>query len=420
MTVLLLGSYNGQDSLGDKCLLRCVVARVRHAFGKDVRIITHVHNTAELHGPLRDLGIEARQGVQSNLWRWQSKISKVIKDHESAQKIAATQFAAIGRLIMAARKGGRLALQDLKDADAIIIYGGTNFSRQWWWLNTPAYILSSRWADVPVFLAPQQYGPMDSDQLNRFKEQLLSSAKTVLCRNPKDVELLSLSNKNDVLVRDEVFSNMRVYPTSENTQLALNQREPIILVNMRFSQDFLLGENEKALERFCDYVGEISQRLNLRIKLFCMSGWTFADDLAGRKTLEERLNGGERLEVLAYTDEYDLIHEASRARACISMSFHGVILSMIGGCPSIPVTLGEYYDYKYIGFSNYNPAAPIPLISLSSEFEQSKLKTCISYIEHFAYESVEELRSRSDVSIETTYGQLASALEPNTTSSEIK
>jgi len=410
MIVLLIGSYNGQDSLGDKCLLRCVVDRIRHAFGKETRIITHVHNVGELHGPLRDLNIEARQGVQSYLWRWQSLIGRIIKDQQILQKISEAQFSIIGRLIMAFLHGGRLALQDLADADAIVIYGGTNFSRQWWWLNTPAYIMSCRWANAPLFLAPQQYGPMESDQLSRFKDQLSTRADGMLYRNSKDFELLGIGKKNDVVVRDEVFSNIRVYPTLDEAQRPFSERESTLLINLRFSKDFLFDHNDEFLDRFCHYVEEVSQRMQLEIKLFCMSGWTFADDLADRQALEDRLNGGERLEVLAYTDEFDFIRDASYARACISMSFHGVILSMIGGCPSIPVTLGDYYDYKYIGFSGYNPANPVPLISLADEIINTRVDSLVTYFEEFESESIWRERHRLNTLVDSAYSKFANSI----------
>ncbi|MDA9982975.1 polysaccharide pyruvyl transferase family protein, partial [Gammaproteobacteria bacterium] len=122
---------------------------------------------------------------------------------------------------------------------------------------------------------------------------------------------------------------------------------------------------------------------------------------------------GERLDVLAYTDEFDFIHEATKARACISMSFHGAILSMIGGCPSIPVTMGDYYDYKYIGFSSYNPSEPIPLISLAEEASEVIIASSIAYFVRFQPDSVWLERERSNESINNAYSYIANIVRSN-------
>jgi hypothetical protein len=42
-----MGSYAGQDSFGDKCLLRCVVAQLREAFSRDVRVVVDVQENRE-------------------------------------------------------------------------------------------------------------------------------------------------------------------------------------------------------------------------------------------------------------------------------------------------------------------------------------------------------------------------------------
>lgn len=47
MNILLIGSYNGQDSLGDKCLLRCVTERFRYVFEINVNFLSHIHNNIE-------------------------------------------------------------------------------------------------------------------------------------------------------------------------------------------------------------------------------------------------------------------------------------------------------------------------------------------------------------------------------------
>ena len=155
--------------------------------------------TAELHGPLASLGIEARPGVQTYFWKWEAWLARFIRSKAMLRRLTWVTFSRIGQLLMGLRPGSQQALQDLEEADGIVIYGGTNFSRQWWWLQTPAYTLCRRWSGAPVFLAPQQYGPMDPDQLQGFREGLLNHATGVLCRNPDDLKLLALEKRPDLL-----------------------------------------------------------------------------------------------------------------------------------------------------------------------------------------------------------------------------
>jgi polysaccharide pyruvyl transferase WcaK-like protein len=407
----LLGSYNGQDSLGDKCLLKAVVRRCRDAFGSDVRLVTHVVDTAELAGPLAPLGIEGRHGVQTYFWKWEAWLARFIRSKAMLRRLTWGTFSRFGRLLMRLRPGSRQALQDLEEADGIVIYGGTNFSRQWWWLQNPPYTLCRRWSGAPVFLAPQQYGPMDPDQLQGFREGLFNYAAGVLCRNPDDLKLLGLENRPELLVRDEVFSNTAQYPAPAEATRPWFEREPVLLVNMRFSKDFLFDSDSTVLDRFCEVVGGVAQKLGLTIRLFCMSSWRFADDLAGREHLEKRLKAGKRLEVVPYTDEYELIAAATRARGCISMSFHGCILAMIAGCPSIPVTLGDYYDFKYRGFADYNPVRPIPLISLAASIQKTLVQECCDYLEKYENKKVQAERERSGRIIDIAYRKFAATVQ---------
>jgi polysaccharide pyruvyl transferase WcaK-like protein len=314
-------------------------------------------------------------------------------------------------MLMRLRPGSRQALNDVETADGIVIYGGTNFSKQWWWLQNPPYTLCRRWSGAALLLAPQQYGPMEPKQLQGFREGLLNHATGVLCRNPDDLKLLGLENRPELLVRDEVFSNTAQYPAPAEATRPWVEREPVLLVNMRFSKDFLFDSDTTVLDRFCDVVGGVARKLGLTPKLFCMSSWRFADDLAGREHLERRLNGGKRLEVVPYTDEYELIAAATRARGCISMSFHGCILSMVGGCPSIPVTLGDYYDFKYRGFADYNPVRPIPLLSLAKPADPRTVEQCCEYLQKYENDPVQQERRRSGELIDRAYGRFAEIVQ---------
>ena len=377
----------------------------------DVRLVTHVADAAELKGPLANLGIEARNGVQTYFWKWDAFLFRIIRNKDFLSRVTWHSFSLLGRWLMRLRAGARQALKDVETADGIVIYGGTNFSKQWWWLQNPPYTLCRRWSKAPVLLAPQQYGPMEPDQLRGFREGLLDHAAGILCRNPDDLKLLGLKQQPDLLVRDEVFSNVRLYPAPPEAARPLAEREPVLLVNMRFSRDFLFESKAAVLDRFCEVVGGVAAKLGLTPKLFCMSSWRFADDLAGREHLEKRLNGGKRLEVVPYTDEYDLITAATRARGCISMSFHGCILAMIGGCPSIPVTLGDYYDFKYRGFTDYNPSRPIPLLSLAKPEYTRTVEQCCDYLGNYENGPVQQERKRSGKLIDQAYRKFMEAVQ---------
>jgi polysaccharide pyruvyl transferase WcaK-like protein len=252
---------------------------------------------------------------------------------------------------------------------------------------------------------------MDPDQLQGFRQGLFNYAAGVLCRNPDDLKLLGLENRPELLVRDEVFSNTAQYPAPAEATRPWFEREPVLLVNMRFSRDFLFESDTALLDRFCDVVGGVARKLGLTPKLFCMSSWRFADDLAGREHLEKRLNAGKRLEVVPYTDEYELIAAATRARGCISMSFHGCILAMIASCPSIPVTLGDYYDFKYRGFADYNPKRPIPLLSLAQPADPRTVEQCCEYLQKYENEPVQQERKRSGELIDRAYRKFAESVQ---------
>jgi hypothetical protein len=82
-------------------------------------------------------------------------------------------------------------------------------------------------------------------------------------------------------------------------------------------------------------------------------------------------------------DERHLFDLANRAKLAISMSFHGCLLSGIGGAPFIPVTEGEYYDYKYASFDKYTGGQGIPLISLSKCDAEADLERIVAFVERF-------------------------------------
>jgi hypothetical protein len=112
--------------------------------------------------------------------------------------------------------------------------------------------------------------------------------------------------------------------------------------------------------------------------------------------------------VLPYTDEFDLIKAAQSAYACVSMSFHGCILCMFGGCPAIPLSSGSYYDHKYVGFADYNPALPIPVIYTAKKMEDKQLDQVFHYFENYDIEPVNAERLRSHQLIDAYYHSIVS------------
>jgi polysaccharide pyruvyl transferase WcaK-like protein len=294
------------------------------------------------------------------------------------------------------------ALQQLRSAAFMFVFGGTNFSRQWWAKNIVPYMLMARMADLPVYFGPQQYGPMTAEQQRRTQQFIHERVEGVRFRNPACMSELGMQGETEKLVRDEVFSNTQVYPVVEERSGRAASRKTV-LVNFRGEQNFLSDDKSKArLDNLVAYLRGLHNRLDCKFTFFSVSGPEFCDDTECIGYVRQRLPRVE-IDQLPYTNAKDHIEAARKAYATVSMSLHGCILSMIGGCPAVPITHGEYYNHKYVGFGKYNPNKNIPIYHVKNEPSSLVIKDSIKYFQNYDPKRVSKERKKSDKKIEKFY-----------------
>ncbi len=401
--IFLIGSYNGQDSMGDKCLLRVVSARFRRLLSDDVPIYFHAENTEELQpgGSLEETPVTAQQGVQSYLGNWHSKLRHARLPEGWHRAASMKTFPLATKTIYRTDDTLQKALQQLRQSAFMFLFGGTQFTQQWWELNVVPYMLMARMADLPVYFGPQQYGPMTDEQQRRTQAFIRERVRDIRFRNRACMPFLGMEGESEKLVRDEVFSNTQVYPVAEERSGSSGPKN--ILVNYRGQQNFLTdGSARQKLDHLVAYLDALEERLDCVFTFFSVSGPPFCDDTEHIDYVRKQMPDADIRE-LPYTNAYDHIEAAKDAYAAVSMSFHGCILSMIGGCPAVPVTHGDYYNHKYIGFSDYNPAQTIPIFYVADAPDAALVDESIDYFEQYDPQAVAEERRRSNEKIESYY-----------------
>lgn len=407
--ILLVGSYNGQDSLGDKCLLRAVAYRFKKHLKKDSNIIFHLHNPTEFSTELKDIPVVANQGLQSLYWNFNSQIARCRLSQNITRIISELTFPiAYYSLYKKYQKNIRKNANDqLKDCAFMFVFGGTNFSKQWWWINIVPYMLTAKMYNLPVYFGTQQYGPMLPKQQKRTQYFIKKNVKDLRFRNPACFAELGYENAFDKLTRDEVFSNIDLYPNSK-IRSGNNEKRKTVLINYRGAQDFLLEDPESEINRLGILMNKLGKTYDCNFMFFSVSGASFADDTEGINKLRKIVDIKYNFSTLPYTNEFDLIEKAKECFACVSMSFHGCILAMIGGCPAIPLSSGDYYDHKYISFEEYNPSLPIPVIYVSKELSTTDYTKVTEYFDKFETEPIIRERERSNQLIDNYYQQILS------------
>ncbi len=401
--VFLIGSYNGQDSMGDRCLLRVVSSRLRRLLSDDVPIYFHVEDTDELQpgGALEEAPVAAQQGVQSYLSNWHSKLRHAHLPDGWHRKASIATFPLAAKTVYRNDETLQEALRQLRQSAFMFLFGGTQFTQQWWQMNVVPYMLMARMADLPVYLGPQQYGPMSEEQQRRTQAFMEERVRGVRFRNWACMPFLGMEGQDDKLVRDEVFSNTQVYSITEERSGSSGPKN--ILVNYRGQQDFLTdGKAHQKLDHLVAYLEALEERLDCVFTFFSVSGPPFCDDTEHIDYVREQMPETDIREI-PYTNAYDHIEAAQDAYAAVSMSFHGCILSMIGGCPAVPVTHGDYYNHKYIGFSDYNPAQTIPLFHVSEAPGATLVDESVEYFAQYDPRAVAEERRRHNEKIESYY-----------------
>ena len=348
-TVLLMGSYVGQDSFGDKCLLRCVVTQLQIAFGQDVRLVSDIQENREQARQIVPK-VEFTLNISQLFSDWFNRL-RHLHSPFSIQIVAAVLTFPLWLVVKGEKRSALKGLvRETKACSCLYFYGGSQLSEPWFTENLPPLLFMlalCRLFGKPVYWGPQQYGPEKSWQRSWLRFIIKHFVTDIRTRNVKCVDLLALPQSS--LFYDEVFSCCARYPLCvERT------RQPtFILINMRAS-NFVRDATDAEFRAFGELLRALHQRLNLPFKLFQMSGSTFCDDQQLKSFLNRNGFGKMPVEILSALDqERDFIETARNAYGTVSMSFHGCILSMIGGCPAAPVTSERYYDYKYADFDRY-------------------------------------------------------------------
>lgn len=389
--------------MGDRCLLRVVSSRFRRLLPDDAPIYFHVDDPEELRtgGRLEDAPVVAQRGVQSYLRNWYAKLRHLRLPEHWHRKLSVSTFPLASKTVYRNDETLQEALRQLQQSAFMFVFGGTQFTKQWWQMNLVPYMLMARMADLSVYLGPQQYGPMTNEQKERTQSFMEERVRDVRFRNRACMPFLGMDGQNEKLVRDEVFSNTQVYPVTEERSGSSGSRN--ILVNYRGQQDFLTdGEAHQKLDHLVAYLKALEERLDCVFTFFSVSGPPFCDDTEHIDYVREQMPETDIRE-LPYTNAYDHIEAAQDAYAAVSMSFHGCILSMIGGCPAVPITHGDYYNHKYIGFSDYNPEQAIPIFHVSEAPDATLVDESVEYFEQYDPRAVAEERRRHDEKIESYY-----------------
>jgi polysaccharide pyruvyl transferase WcaK-like protein len=397
-----MGSYVGQDSFGDKCLLRCVVTQLQTVFGQDVRLVSDIqenHKQAQQVAP----EVEFTLNISQLFSDWFNRL-RHLHSPFSIQIIAAVLTFP---LWLAANSENRSALKGLvretKACSCLYFYGGTQLSEPWFAENLPPlfFMLTlCRLFRKPVYWGPQQYGPEKSWQRRWLRFIINHFVTDIRTRNVKCVHLLALPKSS--LFYDEVFSCRARYP------LCVERigQPTFILINMRAS-NFVRDATDAEFQAFGEILRALHQQLNLPFKLFQMSGTTFCDDQQLKSFLDRNEFGKVPIEILSALDqERDFIETARKAYGTVSMSFHGCILSMIGGCPAVPVTSERYYDYKYADFERYTGDQDVPIISLQDLNSEQAAERIVHYFEQYQPVHTAAAREQAAAQISQWYGKI--------------
>ncbi|EFA71925.1 hypothetical protein CRD_02443 [Raphidiopsis brookii D9] len=367
LSILIIGSYNGQDSFGDKCLARCVAQQIRETCNfsghQSPNILSHIDGNLETsQGEIPE--VEFSTGISLLYWAWNNKLRHLHLPTALQRFMGVITLPVYLMATQVNRRKLQRIKREIRESPLVYFYGGTQLSEQWFWYNFIPLMITAflcKLYQVPLYFGPQQYGPENNWQRWFLRTTVKYLVRDIRVRNKNCLELLNLSPEK--LCYDEVFSCAIRYPVVKHHVPPKN----FILVNMR-GTNFLRDGESREFEVFSNLLVAVKNQLGLPFKLFQMSGSSFCDDTKLLGFLQSRPEFSDiHLEVLPLVvEEAELIKVAIQAYGTISMSFHGCILSMIGGCPSVPVTSGDYYDYKYIDFDKYSGEQGTPLITLGN------------------------------------------------------
>jgi polysaccharide pyruvyl transferase WcaK-like protein len=287
----------------------------------------------------------------------------------------------------------------LKDARLMYYYGGTQLCWNWYDVNRAELLITMRILrkhGVPVFFGPQQYGPLRSRQVDSLKG-MFRMARAVRTRNAACRSLLGLPP--EALLHDEIFSNTDLYPVRETR----SRKDGCVLLNIRGN----MFVDRDRLAAFLGFLKAVRRRTGAPFRFFSMSGASFCDDeetCRRMKELEPSLDIG----VLPrLRDEEEFFGIAREARGTISMSFHGCVLSLIGGCPPVPVTETDYYDHKYADFDRYTGRPGTPVLPLRVGDPEREADRVVRYWEEYEVGKTAGERRAAGERIRKWYAEVA-------------
>ena len=374
-----MGSYAGQDSFGDKCLLRCVVEQIHETFGPDVRAVVDVQeNRREAKRVVPEA--EFSLAISHVCAHW---VNRLRRPHVPVllQMVLVCLTLPLWLVMTAANRSAlSMAIQEVRTCSCLYFYGGTQLSEQWFTLNFPPLLLMlilCRVFGKPVYLGPQQYGPERPWQRVCLRWAVKWLVTDIRTRNPNCIQMLSLPEAK--LCYDEVFSCAARYPIRP----VHVRRRTFVLINMRAS-NFIQDTTDADFRAFASILRALYKRLRLPYNLFQMSGSSFCDDRRLKSFLDREGFDDLPVELVPQLDqEQDFIELAALAYGTVSMSFHGCVLSMIGGCPSVPVTSETYYGYKYVDFDRYTGGQNVPIVSLVGSNGKRAAESIAGYFERY-------------------------------------
>lgn len=405
--ILLLGSYVGQDSYGDKFLLRTVVSQFQHHLGAtSVKFISHLTNYAALDKSRVPSipGVIHKEGVATILMPWQNRF----QHYGLPSGLAALVATFMLPFYILAKKKNRTIIKeiwhDIGEASTLYFYGGTQLVDKWFWMNFGSIAITlamCRLRGVPVFWGPQQYGPQNIFQNILMRLIQRGCIEDIRTRNKNDLKLLRLPEH--ALQLDEIFSCSVRYPISE---VALRRREYVML-NMRGEAFFFRdgrGQGSDENKQLVEMLQTLQHQLGLPYKVFQMSGPTFSDDTKIVDLLEHYKIEYSLADV--GDDDLSIIKLAQDAYGMVSMSFHGCVLGMIGGCPSIPITAGTYYNYKYDDFSRYVGQDTVPIVFLQQMNPVGEAEKISRYFDTYDAQRVALVRESASISAGEWYASV--------------
>ncbi|MFV9504988.1 MAG: polysaccharide pyruvyl transferase family protein [Oscillochloridaceae bacterium umkhey_bin13] len=363
-----------------------------------------------MHSHLHDLGrveddnitgVEFLAGYSPLYWRWYTIIRHL---HLPALLHEAVAFVSLPVFLLKRRKEALAIKQSFDQAVVLYFYGGTQLSTEWFRFNMlPLWLtlLAAKLHRVPVYFGPQQYGPQSPGQLALMRWTLALLVRAARVRNPNCLDLLGLPT--EALLYDEVYSCTELYPIiAERSGL---HNDPYLLINVRGSI-FVDNDAEPEFATTVALIKALQQRLGLPIKIFQMSGPSFCDD----QKILDHLAGHDLgpIEVVpVFRDEYELIKLAQGAYGMVSMSFHGCMFGMIGGCPALPLSSGGYYDYKYVDYERYTGGQSASVVFLDRLDPEATADMIVTYFANYDAARTAATRRQADSLMQAWYQRIA-------------